>query len=83
MRRAIMKDGAVVEAGPTAPLFRAMSHPYTRSLFAASTHRPERDRRPLGEPVLEVREAVRDYVRSLSSRAGSGTRVLVDPAWHD
>ncbi|MBR27804.1 MAG: microcin ABC transporter ATP-binding protein [Rhodobacteraceae bacterium] len=73
-RIAIMKDGAVVEAGPTAPLFRAMSHPYTRSLFAASTHRPERDRRPLGEPVLEVREAVRDY--ALPRRRLFGPRPL-------
>ncbi|MEC9432899.1 MAG: dipeptide ABC transporter ATP-binding protein [Pseudomonadota bacterium] len=60
-RIAIMKDGEVVEEGPTAPLFSAMAHPYTRALFAASTHRPARDRRPAGEPVLEVSGAVRDY----------------------
>ena len=60
-RIAIMKTGEVVEAGPTAPLFRAMSHPYTRALFAASTHRPARRARAPGEEVLGVRGVVRDY----------------------
>ena len=56
-----MKHGEVVEEGETAPLFRAMSHPYTRSLFAASTHRPERHGRAPGAEVLGVRNVVRDY----------------------
>ena len=60
-RIAIMKQGEVVEQGETAPLFRAMAHPYTRALFDASTHKPERHGRAPGYPVLEVREAVRDY----------------------
>jgi peptide/nickel transport system ATP-binding protein len=34
-RIAVMKDGAVVEAGPTAEIFRAPAHDYTRSLLAA------------------------------------------------
>src|SRR6056297_1404794 len=60
-RIAIMKDGGIVEAGETVSLFRGMRHPYTRSLFRASTHRPERHGRKPGEPVLKVEEAVRDY----------------------
>ena len=60
-RIAIMKDGGIVEAGETVSLFRGMRHPYTRSLFRASTHRPERHGRQPGEPVLKVEEAVRDY----------------------
>ena len=60
-RIAIMKDGEVVEAGETVGLFRGMRHDYTKRLFAASTHRPERRRRPAGEPVLRVEAAVRDY----------------------
>ncbi len=60
-RIAIMKQGEVVEQGETAPLFRAMSHPYTRALFAASTHRPERHGRAPGAEVLGVRQVVRDY----------------------
>ena len=39
-RVAVMKDGAVVEAGATETLFRTMSHPYTRDLLAASIPAP-------------------------------------------
>ncbi|MDP3959646.1 MAG: ABC transporter ATP-binding protein [Pseudorhodobacter sp.] len=60
---AILKDGAVVEAGPTRQVFRQMRHPYTRALFSASAHVPERDRKPepAVTPVLSVRDVVRDY----------------------
>jgi peptide/nickel transport system ATP-binding protein len=34
-RIAVMKDGVVVEAGPTAEIFSAPRHEYTRTLFAA------------------------------------------------
>jgi ABC-type dipeptide/oligopeptide/nickel transport system ATPase component len=54
---AIMKDGAMVEAGPTREIFRAMRHPYTRALFEASAHVPERGRARTGTtPVLVGRE---------------------------
>ena len=39
---AIMHRGRVVEAGPTAEVLREMRHPYTRALFAASGHQPQR-----------------------------------------
>ncbi|MGM0584161.1 MAG: ABC transporter ATP-binding protein [Pseudomonadota bacterium] len=60
-RIAIMQEGRVVESGETVGLFRRMAHPYTRSLFAASTHRPARHGRPPGEEVLKVENAARDY----------------------
>jgi peptide/nickel transport system ATP-binding protein len=60
-RIVIMQDGAVVEHGETVGLFRRMQHPYTRSLFAASTHRPARRKRPPGAEVLRVDGVVRDY----------------------
>ncbi len=60
-RIAIMRQGEVVEEGETVRLFRRMEHPYTRALFAASTHRPARHGRPAGAPVLEVEGVARDY----------------------
>lgn len=60
---AILKDGAVVEAGETRAVFAAMRHPYTRALFSASGHVPDRGRRPQASatPVLSVNAVVRDY----------------------
>ncbi len=74
---AIMKDGAIVEAGETVTLFRQMRHPYTRALFEASNHVP--DRNPAhdadaSQPVIEVRNVVRDYAlprRSLLAPPGT------------
>jgi peptide/nickel transport system ATP-binding protein len=60
-RLAIMRAGRVVEAGPTAEVMRAMRHPYTRALFAASSHQPARVSRPGETPLLEVENLVRDY----------------------
>ena len=75
-RIVIMKGGAVVEAGETVSLFRAIKHPYTRALFEASSHRPARSatRSGIGKPVLDVSASVRDYMlprRSLFSRPGT------------
>ncbi len=60
-RLAIMSRGAVVEAGPTGAVLRQMRHPYTRALFAASAHRPERLPRLARAPLLEVEGMVREY----------------------
>ncbi|MFQ5623860.1 MAG: ABC transporter ATP-binding protein [Paracoccaceae bacterium] len=62
-RIAIMKEGEIVEAGETLAVFRQMRHPYTRALYAASSHVPGRK---VGDvqrevPVLEVRSVVREY----------------------
>ncbi|MEM9344648.1 MAG: dipeptide ABC transporter ATP-binding protein [Pseudomonadota bacterium] len=60
-RVAVMKDGEVVEAGPTEQVFRERAHPYTRALFAASKHVPDASQRRAGDEVLRVESAVRDY----------------------
>jgi peptide/nickel transport system ATP-binding protein len=58
---AIMHRGAVVEAGPTGEVLRTMRHPYTRALFAASSHRPARVARLARAPLLAVEGMVREY----------------------
>jgi peptide/nickel transport system ATP-binding protein len=61
---AIMKQGEVVEAGETLEVFRNMRHPYSKALFAASSHLPPRippEIAPGDQPVLAVDKVVREY----------------------
>nr|WP_281494066.1 ABC transporter ATP-binding protein [Jannaschia sp. S6380] len=60
-RVAVMRDGAVIEAGRTEALFRNHAHPYTRDLIAASRPSPRPPRPSADEDVLAAREVVRDY----------------------
>jgi len=57
----IMRHGAVVEAGPAGRVFAELKHPYTRALYEASGHQPERAAPEVGRALLEVRAVVRDY----------------------
>lgn len=58
---AVMQNGRIVEFKETETLFRDMRHRYTRKLFAASSYAPTRDEKPHEEPLLEVRQVVREY----------------------
>ncbi|MXU66489.1 ABC transporter ATP-binding protein [Oceanomicrobium pacificus] len=60
----IMKEGRVVDSGPTEALFRARRHPYTQALFAASTHVPDPvPQPPEPPPLLQLRNVERSYVQ--------------------
>jgi peptide/nickel transport system ATP-binding protein len=58
---AVMKEGEIVESGATEPLFRAMEHPYTKRLFAATAHQPDRRPLPPEDPILDLTDVVREY----------------------
>ena len=57
----IMNNGKVVERGQAKALYSNMDHPYTKSLFKASTHQPERLGQVEDTVLLSVQNVVRDY----------------------
>ena len=61
-RIVVMQHGRIVEQNTTQVLLRDMQHPYTRQLFAASSHRVTLPPPRSSTPLLEVNNVVRDYV---------------------
>ncbi|XOY57319.1 MAG: ABC transporter ATP-binding protein [Rhodobacterales bacterium] len=70
-RIAVMQHGRIVEHGPTSDLLRTMRHPYTRALFAASTHAVDLPAVQNDAPLLAVRHVMRDYPTKRLSLFGS------------
>ncbi|WP_298858593.1 dipeptide ABC transporter ATP-binding protein [uncultured Sulfitobacter sp.] len=57
----VMREGEIVEQGQTKNLLREMQHPYTRMLFAASSHKVDLPQTEAAHPLLEVTNVSRDY----------------------
>lgn len=57
----VMRNGDIVEQGNTLELLRNMQHPYTRMLFAASSHTVDLPANGASSPLLEVKGVSRDY----------------------
>jgi len=60
-RIAVMQRGEIVEQGATGVVLTHRRHPYTRALFAASSHAPQRTAATQDEPLLELRDVRRSY----------------------
>ncbi len=57
----VMRRGEIVEQGETKALLANMQHPYTRMLFAASSHQVDLPDAPSDTALLDVRNVTRDY----------------------
>ncbi|MGH1368201.1 MAG: ABC transporter ATP-binding protein [Maritimibacter sp.] len=58
---AVMRQGEIVEQGPTEHLFRTMKHPYTRALLEATAHRPAKHFHSAQDVLLRAENVTRDY----------------------
>lgn len=67
----IMRAGRVVDSGPTRTIFDELAHPYTKALFDASSHVPERggDTQQL-EPLVELKDLICEYPKARRSLFG-------------
>ena len=51
-----------------------MTHPYTKALFEASGHQPDRSETKIETPILKVENVIRDYVLPRTSLFGTPPR---------
>jgi len=58
----IMRDGRILDEGPTRRIFKELKHPYTRALYDASSHHPERNANiEKAIPLVQLDKLVCEY----------------------
>lgn len=58
----IMRNGKILDSGPTNRIFNELKHPYTQALYAASSHAPQRSAQPdVQTPLLEITDLICEY----------------------
>ncbi len=71
----IMRNGQVLDSGPTGVVFNELAHPYTRALYEASSHTPERNTTDVTEvPLVELDKLVCEYLMPRRSLFGPRRR---------
>ena len=81
-RMLVMYGGSVVESGPTAAVFSAMAHPYTRGLFAARPQFGASARHGLRQHLPTITGQVPELVDLAPGCAFSGRCALTVPLCH-
>ena len=74
-RICVMKDGAIIEQGPTGQIMRHPAHPYTRSLWAVRKAARKARGEAGGTPKLEFRGVRAGYGRGEDALRGVSLRV--------
>ena len=78
---AVMRNGEVLDVGPTGKVLRELKHSYTAQLAKASAHVPQRNCPPVlsdqqeangSEPILRAQNIVRDYPTARKSLLQKG-----------
>lgn len=71
----IMREGRILDQGPTRTVFNELEHPYTRALYDASSHTPERSANvDKVVPLVEITDLVCEYPMARSSFFGPRKR---------
>jgi len=70
----IMRHGRILDRGPTQRIFNELKHPYTQSLYDASSHTPERNASvETTTPLVQLNELVCEYPLARKSLFGPRT----------
>jgi len=68
----IMRNGRILDHGPSKRIFNELKHPYTQTLYAASSHVPQRTAGKKNQtPLLELIDVVCEYPMGRRSLFGA------------